>query len=652
MTTNGGNILLRPVEYETIYNCWNGKWKSCIKTRNIPEDKKNCALKKIIDTIDSQKLLDALKDPQEKEKEITPQEEYEYRNELIKYIYKTYKCRIPFERLQEKKLDRVKISRESEFAHQNDGEWTNLGETSDHGWYKVCFDNGYKNNYTLDDLIIVNATNANDEEKIKTINETILQNMAIESRKEFLDRIALLLFDASQKDEDIMNRMFPNNNFKEWDKIVMNEAANEKYSYSKEWSTWVVVNTWRYTSYIRFDTLTGGDHWNPTWDIENKYMINLSESGTRKITLDDVVNNISEVLKTLEEQKKESSLDKKKLVTQLLLKENFLLPWEEEGNYVLNYREMTKFIAPKLYSTYGNKDIYNEIDMCAPPSESHPNVLKFAFSTWCDYNRCTYCDLYKQVKYCPKTFEQIKEHIDKVLESVEENREDIERVFIGSGNALALDEKTLVKSLDYINELLYPRRISMYARTKDINKKWSESLQKLNDAWLTNLYRWAETWSDEILQYVKKWTTLNEMLEASKTLAKTNINLSVTLMPGIWGVRFDKENIEWTIKFLNATNTQYITFMAITPSPNSEYDLIMKEEMMANKNRPLSNVEVVKQIKAILKWLEPKGQKIGMYGPEIHGVDYNPFYFKVTFDEKWKKKANKLCKEYLKTHVI
>jgi hypothetical protein len=41
--------------------------------------------------------------------------------------------------------------------------------------------------------------------------------------------------------------------------------------------------------------------------------------------------------------------------------------------------------------------------------------------------------------------------------------------------------------------------------------------------------------------------------------------------------------------------------MAITPSQNSEYDLLMKEEMLANKNRPLSNVEVVRQVKEILQ---------------------------------------------------
>jgi hypothetical protein len=91
---------------------------------------------------------------------------------------------------------------------------------------------------------------------------------------------------------------------------------------------------------------------------------------------------------------------------------------------------MTKFVAPKLYAAYGNKELYNEVDMCAPPSESHPNVLKFELSYGCDYNRCTYCDLYKKVKYCPRTFEQFKAHVDKVIESLEGYEDEIERVFI------------------------------------------------------------------------------------------------------------------------------------------------------------------------------------------------------------------------------
>jgi hypothetical protein len=59
-------------------------------------------------------------------------------------------------------------------------------------------------------------------------------------------------------------------------------------------------------------------------------MINLSKSHDKEIMLDDIIKNISEIVKSLEDQRKENTLDEKKLLTQLLLKENFLLPGDSE----------------------------------------------------------------------------------------------------------------------------------------------------------------------------------------------------------------------------------------------------------------------------------------------------------------------------------
>lgn len=203
-------------------------------------------------------------------------------------------------------------------------------------------------------------------------------------------------------------------------------------------------------------------------------MINMSERPKKKITIDVVKKKLSEIIKHLSEKRElEESygVDSNTLATKLLLQENFLLPGDEKESYVLNYREMVKFVAPKLYAAYGNKELYSEEDMCAPPSECHPNVLKFELSRGCNYNRCTYCDLYKDVKYCPRTFEEFKVHVDKVMEALGDYKRKIERLFIGGGNALAMDEKTLLDSLKYVNNKLDLRRISMYARTQDINRK-------------------------------------------------------------------------------------------------------------------------------------------------------------------------------------
>jgi hypothetical protein len=505
-------------------------------------------------------LVDAIETPKNKQKN-TPQEKYEERKWLVDRIYEKYWYKIPFDTLKEEEIpeeyigSRVRISSTSEFAGQNDGEGIIFKKSSSRLRYHIRFDDGYENDYKLSDLIIIERekSNGNDIEDIKKENQNILDTLAKEKDKDFIDRITISLFNTSQKDKELLNRIFPNEKFNEWDDIIMNEYANSKYNHSKEWSTGVIISKNRYDFNVRFDKITSREYtWekNPVWEIEAKYMTNLSAKPDRKITLKDISKKIAAIVKSLKD-KKESEKDdvdsekRKELATKLLLQENFLLPGDSKWSYVLNYHEMVKFIAPKLYAAYGNKNLYSQEDMCAPPSECHPNVLKLELSRGCNYNRCTYCDLYKDVKYCPRTFEEFKVHVDKVIQSLEDYKRNIERLFIGGGNALAVDEKTLLDSLNYINNKIRLKRIAMYARTQDINRKWSEWLQKLYKAGLTNLYRWAETWSDEILKYIKKWTTSDDMLKASENLSKTKINLSVTLMPGIWGKRFDEENIKW-----------------------------------------------------------------------------------------------------------
>jgi hypothetical protein len=67
----------------------------------------------------------------------------------------------------------------------------------------------------LDDLIIIKSKQENNDEQIKIINENIIQNITRESRNDFLERIAVSIFDASKKDKDILNKMFPSNKFRE-----------------------------------------------------------------------------------------------------------------------------------------------------------------------------------------------------------------------------------------------------------------------------------------------------------------------------------------------------------------------------------------------------------------------------------------------------
>ncbi|MEI8009041.1 MAG: hypothetical protein WCI00_06805 [bacterium] len=221
-----GSVTLRPDQYKEVYECWNGKGKSCITSRNIPEDKKNCALKHILGGIDSNLLLAAVEEPKEetKEKEISPQEEYKYRESIVEEINDEYKYEIPFRKLERENNNgtRVKINKQSEFSDQNDGEGTILGPSTAEGRLSVRFDNGYENSYRMSDLIVLKKKE-DDGKDSKVINEEILQSMKIEKREDFIANVAKLLFEEIQKNKDLLDRMFPNNNFRKGDDVILNK---------------------------------------------------------------------------------------------------------------------------------------------------------------------------------------------------------------------------------------------------------------------------------------------------------------------------------------------------------------------------------------------------------------------------------------------
>lgn len=93
------NISLEPSQYQEIYECWNGKGKSCITTRNIPKEKKDCALGNIIRSLDRKTLMSVVEPSKDQKKE-----EYKERKDFVDYIHKKYRYLLPFEKLEEEMI--------------------------------------------------------------------------------------------------------------------------------------------------------------------------------------------------------------------------------------------------------------------------------------------------------------------------------------------------------------------------------------------------------------------------------------------------------------------------------------------------------------------------------------------------------------------
>jgi len=287
-------------------------------------------------------------------------------------------------------------------------------------------------------------------------------------------------------------------------------------------------------------------------------------------------------------------------------------------------------LAPRLDATYHDQELFSSHSLSSPPSERKPHVLRLELTTGCDYNRCTFCTEYSGMAAVTKSFDQFKEHVDKVVESIGAEKSRIERLFIGSGNTLAVETELLLKSLNYAADIFEPQRISLYGRTSSILKKSVDDLKRLKDAGFSLIYWGLESGSDEVLKYVCKDCTRSDMIEAARRLTEAEIEVSAMMMPGVGGLRLSEAHVTGSIELLHNIDIRYLTLLAINPSESSQYT---KNMIAESNNRHLTPDEVNAQVYQLLEGLNPTGVQIGMFTEEVDQVSSNTMRFNHEFSE-------------------
>jgi len=160
-------------------------------------------------------------------------------------------------------------------------------------------------------------------------------------------------------------------------------------------------------------------------------------------------------------------------------------------------------VEPSVKSAYDNRDLYSPSGSEVPPAERKPGTIAFEIAEGCDYGKCTFCDLYGKTQFKTKTSAEFKNHVDAVIEAIgpqATNR--IRRVFIGGGNALSVEQKTLENAITHIQTKLYPERIALYGRTASILQKKEAGLKALSDAGLEMIYLGIESGSNNVLRLI------------------------------------------------------------------------------------------------------------------------------------------------------
>ncbi len=304
---------------------------------------------------------------------------------------------------------------------------------------------------------------------------------------------------------------------------------------------------------------------------------------------------------------------------------------------------------------YNQKDLYLAGDPFAPPSEELERVLKLESGDGCNYGKCTFCAEYAGADYFVKSPEEFARHAAEVKKRLGNDLRHVQRVFLSGANIFSRPPKILLRYLETVDRLFnrpergmgrrdfidrergnietYIRRVEAFSRTEGILTKSVDELKELFANNLKMIYWGAECGSDEILRYVNKGITREQMDQAIEKINQTDFMISIMIMPGLGGMRFYEEFVVSTRDFLNKLKPRYITFHTTTPKPGTRYVEIMKQEVDAGTNRPLTDEEVVEQMYDVVSGLDEGYRSlVATYYPPAAKIAINPIMFRGYLD--------------------
>ena len=197
-----------------------------------------------------------------------------------------------------------------------------------------------------------------------------------------------------------------------------------------------------------------------------------------------------------------------------------------------------------------------------PPSEAQSLILPV--TNGCSWNKCTYCEMYTapQKKFAAR---DEQESLDTIRRCGEQYGDQVQRVFLGDGDALVLSTRRLMTLLTAIRtHLPRVRRISSYCLPRNLRSKSVADLLELRAAGLTLAYVGAESGDDEVLQKVNKGETFESTRDALDKLGAAGIARSVMLLNGLGGPLLSRQHAENSARLLNLTQPEFAATLVVS----------------------------------------------------------------------------------------
>lgn len=275
--------------------------------------------------------------------------------------------------------------------------------------------------------------------------------------------------------------------------------------------------------------------------------------------------------------------------------------------------------------------VYKPISIL-PPDQYLALVLQV--TEGCHWNRCTFCDFYRDRRFAIKKPEQLREHIARVQEYFGDTLRLRNRIFLADANALVAPQKMLVPLLQVIRETfpleptdLSPEHLQQWREGHPIRfqglysfidaftgyRKSVAELRELQQLGVRRVYIGVETGCEELLRFLRKPQTNDEVLQLVYALKEAGISVGVIILLGAGGDRYAPSHVVETAALLNRlpwSNGDILYFSDLIEPFAGEYTQMATEAGI----QPLSPEQMREQRRAIEAMLRlPPGVQRATY---------------------------------------
>ena len=247
-----------------------------------------------------------------------------------------------------------------------------------------------------------------------------------------------------------------------------------------------------------------------------------------------------------------------------------------------------------------------------PPDQASAVYLELSSGT--KWNRCTISSSYAGRTVETKDSAQFMEHVEKVNNQLGEGLKAKKGIFLGDPGALDVDQKELLPILDKLKADFGLPLFSAFDMFSTPKRKNMIHYMDIKNHGLDRIFVFIQSGSYKVIKLFNDKINVNETLNLINNLKDHGISVSLVILAGMGGKKYDSDHVEGTANVISQMmleNGDMIFLSPIVEEDDPEYQKIVERESIGS----MSPEEKVQQMDRLTKAI--KESYLDMNGKDL-----------------------------------